>query len=71
MNNNEEIQGFNLICVERLKAGQFFFFPNGHKRMVAEDVRVGIAWTTIKATSPTGRTYKKDIINCTKIQIYA
>lgn len=62
--------GFIQIHVEFLKKGQFFFFPNGRKRMVAESILVKPAWTEIIATSPTGRIYKRDIANCKLITIY-
>ena len=68
--NSKEVKGFDRIHAHDLKAGQFFFFPNGKKRMVAEEVKTGVAITTIKATSPTGRTYTKEMFMCKLIYVY-
>lgn len=66
----KDIHEYKHCFVEQLKPNIFFMFPNGRKRMVVESVKVGIAWTTVTATSPTGRTIKRDIPNNTLIFIY-
>lgn len=58
------------IHAHNLKRNQFFFFANGKKRMVAEEVKTNCGWTTITATTAKGRTYKRTVFECSKITIY-
>ena len=66
----KKVTGFTEKRVQYLKPNEFFFFPNGRKRMVCESKKTGINHTEIIATSPTGRTYKKEVLNDKYITVY-
>lgn len=67
---NKHTPGFTTTCAHNLKKDVFFFFPKGKKRMVVDSIKVGINYTEVEVTTPSGRTIRREILNCSKVTIY-
>lgn len=68
--NMKHTPGFNKKLVQEIKVHEFFFFPKGRKRMCCIAKNIGINYTQLVVCGPSGRHFRKEILNDTHITVY-